>query len=493
MANRSSECSRSSLPLVAVPALGAPRADVSDRQRSAQRTQAGPARRRHRREGHAPGLVLAEAGGVRHGARPDVHQLGSRVRRQLRLPGQLRRLHDLGREQPGQARQLVSVVSCITSQGDPSIYGNLLFISAEGGGNRNDCAKGGVQDPKDHMAGVRIYDVSEPEARRSWSRTCRRAKARTRTRSSRARPTRASSTSMSREARRARPEAELAGCKNGTDPADETNSLFRLDVIKVPLANPEQAEVVTGARIFTGLDAGAAERGSRGGRDASPRPARGLTRPGARTRHRRRQRARGTATTSRRIRRCTCSPARAAATACSSTSRIRKSRCASTPRSDTNFSLWHTAVFSNDGTKVVFTDEWGGGTSPNVPGEQHDGDGRQHDPHHRRRQEVHAARVLQDPDGAERAGELRVAQRRAHSGAGPRHHGAGLVSGRRRRDATSPIPIIRTRSRTSIAGRSIQPSRRLAGAGSRRGRRTRGRPHAWHDRRLVGRVLLERT
>jgi hypothetical protein len=36
-----------------------------------------------------------------------------------------------------------AVVSCITSQGDPSIYGNLLFLSAEGGGNRNDCAKGG--------------------------------------------------------------------------------------------------------------------------------------------------------------------------------------------------------------------------------------------------------------------------------------------------------------------------------------------------------------
>src|SRR5690606_33985465 len=58
--------------------------------------------------------------------------------------------------------RLVSTVECITSQGDPSIVGNLLFISAEGAGNRNDCAKGGVQDPKDHMAGVRIYDVSDP-------------------------------------------------------------------------------------------------------------------------------------------------------------------------------------------------------------------------------------------------------------------------------------------------------------------------------------------
>ncbi len=57
----------------------------------------------------------------------------------------------------------VAVVPCITSQGDPSIYGNLLFISAEGNGNRNDCGKGGVTTPSEHMAGVRIYDVSNPE------------------------------------------------------------------------------------------------------------------------------------------------------------------------------------------------------------------------------------------------------------------------------------------------------------------------------------------
>src|SRR5690349_15158399 len=57
---------------------------------------------------------------------------------------------------------LLSAVECITSQGDPSIYGNLLFVSAEGGGNRNDCGKGGVENGADHMAGVRIYDVSNP-------------------------------------------------------------------------------------------------------------------------------------------------------------------------------------------------------------------------------------------------------------------------------------------------------------------------------------------
>jgi len=58
--------------------------------------------------------------------------------------------------------KLVSTVQCTTSQGDPTIIGNLLFISAEGAANRNDCGKGGVQDPKDHMAGVRIFDVSNP-------------------------------------------------------------------------------------------------------------------------------------------------------------------------------------------------------------------------------------------------------------------------------------------------------------------------------------------
>src|SRR5690606_29410998 len=57
----------------------------------------------------------------------------------------------------------VSAVRCTTSQGDPTIYGTLLFLSGEGAGNRKDCGDGGVQDPKDHMAGIRIFDVSNPK------------------------------------------------------------------------------------------------------------------------------------------------------------------------------------------------------------------------------------------------------------------------------------------------------------------------------------------
>ena len=148
---------------------------------------------------------------------------------------------------------LVSTVACVTSQGDPSIIGNLLFVSAEGGGNRNDCAKGGVQDPADHMTGVRIYDISNPRAPKLVKnvQTCKGSHTHTVVPS----PTDQGVVYIYVSGNQAaRPETELAGCVNGTDPADETNSLYRLDVIKVPLAHPEQAEVVTGARIFTGLD-----------------------------------------------------------------------------------------------------------------------------------------------------------------------------------------------------------------------------------------------
>jgi hypothetical protein len=31
---------------------------------------------------------------------------------------------------------------------------------------------------------------------------------------------------------------------------------------------------------------------------------------------------------------------------------------------DTNFSYWHSATFNNDGSKILFTDEWGGGGQP---------------------------------------------------------------------------------------------------------------------------------
>lgn len=233
---------------------------------------------------------------------------------------------------------MMSVVPCITSQGDPSIIGNLLFVSAEGGGNRNDCAKGGVQNPADLMTGVRIYDVSNPRMPRLVKnvQTCKGSHTHTVIPHPKDKGIIYIYVSGSGGVR-----GDLAGCVAGTDPADENNSLYRLDVIKVPLANPEAAEVVTGARIFTGLG-GAARRGGREAAASGPRnchdvsayPAFGLL-----------------------------------AGACGSHGLLVDVSNPERPvrldaAADTNFSLWHTAVFSNDGTKLLFTDEWGGGTQP---------------------------------------------------------------------------------------------------------------------------------
>jgi hypothetical protein len=207
------------------------------------------------------------------------------------------------------------------------------------------------------MAGVRIYDVSEPRRPRLVKnvQTCKGSHTHTIVPSPTDRGVIYVYVSGSQGAR---PASELAGCRNGADPADEANSLFRLDVIRVPLARPEQAEVVTGARIFTGLGPAPA----RGGRARAPRPIAGadsalmagMMSVGPRNCHD-----------------VTSYPEMGLlAGACASHGLLVDVSRPERPvrldaAADTNFSLWHTAVFSNDGSKVVFTDEWGGGTSPN--------------------------------------------------------------------------------------------------------------------------------
>ncbi len=261
--------------------------------------------------------------------------------------------------------KVVSTVRCATSQGDPSIYGTLLFLSAEGNGNRSDCGAQGVQDPKDHMAGVRIFDVSDPAHPRFVMnvQTCKGSHTHTIVPHPKKKDVIYIYVSGSQAAR---PNTELPGCVNGTDPADEANSLFRLDVIRVPLDHPERSQVVTGARIFTGLAPAprAAGRPARGGPPAAAPGAPGAA-PGAAPA--------GPAPAPTGPRNChdvTVYPERhLLAGACGSYGLLVDISNPEKPVrlsavSDTNFSLWHTAVFSNDGSKVVFTDEWGGGTSP---------------------------------------------------------------------------------------------------------------------------------
>ena len=257
---------------------------------------------------------------------------------------------------------MASATRCITSQGDPTIYGHLLFLSAEGAGNRNDCGDGGVQDPKDHMAGVRIYDVSDPKAPKLIRnvQTCKGSHTHTLVPSPKDPRTIYLYVSGQQAAR---PDSELAGCKNGTDPADPSNSLFQLDIIRVPLDRPAQAEVIPGARIFTGLDAGGEckqfcapveprrQAAAAGGTRPAPDPA--------------------MPTGPRNCHDVTAYPAmNLLAASCSTYSIVVDISNPEKPfrldaLTDTNnFQGRHTAAFSNDGKKLIQTDEWGGGTGP---------------------------------------------------------------------------------------------------------------------------------
>ena len=143
---------------------------------------------------------------------------------------------------------------------------------------------------------------------------------------------------------------ELAGC-SGANPKDDPNTaLFSIDVIQVPLAAPEKSRIVNRPRIFsdpaTGAIAGPQSR-------RQPGPGR-ADRRGSPT----------SATTSRSSR-----SSALAAGACSGngilldiSDPVRPVRLDAV--TDKNFAYWHSATFNNDGTKVIFTDEWGGGTRP---------------------------------------------------------------------------------------------------------------------------------
>jgi hypothetical protein len=260
---------------------------------------------------------------------------------------------------------VASVVECISAQADPSIIGHLLFISAEGAGNRNDCAKGGVQDPKDHMAGVRIYDVSDAHAPKLIKnvQTCKGSHTHTVIPS----PTDPNIIYIYVSGQQvARSATELAGCKNGADPADPTNSLYQLDIIKVPLDHPERAAVIPGARIFTGLGSapdcvalcappdGHGPPRIRGVSAADSATYATLLHTGPHNCHD-----------------VTAYPAlHLLAAACSSHAILVDVSNPEHPvrlaaLTDTNnFQSRHTAGFSNDGKKTLWTDEWGGGTGP---------------------------------------------------------------------------------------------------------------------------------
>ena len=243
----------------------------------------------------------------------------------------------------------LSTVVCATDQADPSIYGNLLFISAESPRSRTDCGMQPVADGKDRMRGVRIFDVSNPRAPKLIKnvQTCRGSHTHTIVPHPTDRDVIYIYVGGSANVRDSAEVPELA-CSTGTVAENPNTADYRVDIIRVPLRNPEQAAVAGYARIFQNLP----RPPGRGGVALSDTATgRGATGPSG-------------------CHDLTSYPAfHLVAGSCGSFGILLDARNPERPvvldaKSDLNFSLWHTAVFSNDAKRVVFTDEWGGGTAP---------------------------------------------------------------------------------------------------------------------------------
>jgi hypothetical protein len=259
---------------------------------------------------------------------------------------------------PSKPQLLISVV-CPGGQGDVSVYGKLMFMSVEMANGRLDCGTqgfpieaGGRRGPsanKDRFRGVRIFDISDIKNPKQVGsvQTCRGSHTHTVVPDLKDKNNvyiYVSGTSF------VRPGEELAGCSGQRPDADPNTSLFRIEVIKVPLARPQDAKVVSEPRLFKDAETGKINALTDGGSRSSGR----ATRP----------------VETDQCHDITVYPELGlAAGACSGNGILIDISDPVNPKridavNDQNYAYWHSASFSNDGKTIVFTDEWGGGMAP---------------------------------------------------------------------------------------------------------------------------------
>ena len=263
---------------------------------------------------------------------------------------------------PAQTRLLTSMV-CPGGQGDLSVYKNLLFMSVEMPNGRLDCSPQGFppEPPpvagqenhqaspaaqKDRFRGVRIFDITDIKNPKQVAavQTCRGSHTHTLVVDPNDKNNvyiYVSGTSF------VRPGEELAGCSDGSPDKDPNTARFRIDVIKVPLTAPQNAQVVSSPRVFKDPQTGALNGLNNGGTHGNN----GLERPSE---------------TDQCHDITVYSALGLAAGACSGNGILLDIKDPVNPKrvdavNDPNYAYWHSASFSNDGKKVVFTDEWGGG------------------------------------------------------------------------------------------------------------------------------------
>ena len=245
--------------------------------------------------------------------------------------------------------QLLASVVCPGGQGDVSTWGNLLFMSVEQTRGRVDCGLQGVVPPvsNERFRGVRIFDISDLKNPKQVAavQTCRGSHTHTLVPDPKDKShifLYVSGTGGVRSGE------ELVGC-SGKDPKDDPNtSLFSIDVIEVPIAAPSQARIVNSPRLFASTEGNLA--GLWTGGDHGPNTQR-------------------TNTTNQCHDITVYSEIGLAAGACSGNGILMDIRDPRNPKRldfvmDPGFAYWHSATFNNDGTKVLFTDEWGGGGRP---------------------------------------------------------------------------------------------------------------------------------
>ena len=242
--------------------------------------------------------------------------------------------------------ELITSVICPGGQGDVSLVGDLLIYSVEETRGRLDCGLEGVivDASLDRFRGLRIFDISDLSRPKQVGavQTCRGSH----THSVVSGPSPDgkilvynSGTGSVRE------EEELEQCIEDI-PGDDRTALFRIDVIEIPVDDPSQSRIIDSPAVFADPETGVLAGLWRGGDHGDNSQETYIT---------------------DQCHDITVFPsANIAAGACSGNGILFDITDPNKPEridvvTDSGFAYWHSATFNNEGTKVLFTDEWGGG------------------------------------------------------------------------------------------------------------------------------------
>ncbi len=256
-------------------------------------------------------------------------------------------------------------VLCPGNQNDISVYGDLLILSVEATSGRIDCKTtaelpGGSANPQNVFRGIRIFDISDRTnpVNIAEVQTCKGSHTHTIVGEKDGDLyVYGSGTAGVRSA------AELARCSAASSLLDPDTANFAIDIIKIPLDDPASAEWVDNARIFSTCGSSACEDQHASGAlngfplsNPQPRVDEGIQAPGG-------QSASQVVTchdlTSYAAKGVTAGACQGAGLLLDTSDPANPVRMDAVV--DPNFAYWHSATFNNDGTKVIFTDEWGGG------------------------------------------------------------------------------------------------------------------------------------